>query len=73
MNYCNCCQLPKAQTCRTCKTEKSTDCFDKGRKTCKQCRKKYNAEKYLARKVVKAKLEVIPEEIAEIKSDIFLT
>ena len=49
-NFCECCKLPKSLTCKTCKIEKTPNEFDTGRKSCKACRKEYNAMQYMKRK-----------------------
>ena len=51
--FCQCCKLPRSKICSQCKVEKSVDSFASGRKQCKDCRKQYNAKKYLQRKDTK--------------------
>ena len=49
-DVCECCSKKKAITCKTCNAKKTMTEFDHGRKSCKVCRKNYNAKQYQIRK-----------------------
>ena len=47
---CKCCKLKKGKICRTCDEDKPVTDYDKGRHSCKSCRKSYNSKYYQMRK-----------------------
>lgn len=49
------------QRCKKCLVEKPLDQFNAGRKTCKVCRKAYNAGRYRMRKQQKIQLAPVDE------------
>ena len=62
VQYCKC--ALETKICKKCNNLKNIDSFDNGRKTCKECRKEYNKDKYMITK----KLHELNEVISKLKA-----
>jgi hypothetical protein len=65
IKYCRCCGKAKKIICKTCLKKKKPDEFHAGKSICKDCRSKYNKEKYQHKKAKKliTKITIQPENL----------